>query len=287
MKSQILVIGFWLLASATGGIGLCAGEYRVQAILTTADPVPGDTAGDGWNFAEIQKVFVATLINDRRIVTVLGTVRQQQPYRAIFRFRDGTVARVVREGDHLAGMNSFVDLGGQNQIENLGFLDRILLGPQGQVAFRGEIEPTPAESRVGWWIAAEDGIQMVMRDGDPAPGFGTGYVYQDGQPTLALGSQGRIALSSTVYGSEPRGLRTVWFGIPELLTPKFREMDPAPGTSSTLAGTDLPGRVTLTTSGSILLVAQVKSDFDAFKSNTGLWLATDRNVELLVPPHFS
>ncbi len=287
MKSQILVIGFWLFASATGRIGLRAGEYRIQAILTTADPVPGDTAGDGWNIAEIRKVFVTALLNDRHHVTVLGTVRQRQPYRAIFRFRDGTLAQVVREGAHLAGMNSIVDLGGQNRIENLGFLDRILLGPEGQVAFQGVIEPAPAESQVGWWIAEEDGIQMVMRDGNPAPGFGTGHVYQAAQPSLALGSQGRIALSSSVSDAEPRGLRTVWSGKPGFLTPKFREMDPAPGTSSTFAGTDLPGRVTLTKSGGILVVAQVKSDFDAFKANTGLWLATDRSVELLVPPHFS
>ena len=287
MKTRVLVLGFWLLATASCNFGLFAGEYQARAILTTTDPVPGDTAGDGWNLAEISKVFLTALLNDRGEVTVLGTVKQQLPYRAIFRFREGIISRIVREGEHLIGMNSFIDLEGQNQLEKLDFLDRILLGDEGQVAFRGVIEPAPVTSRVGWWIADEAGIRMVMRDGEPAPGFGAGYVYQSMEPKLALGSHGRIALSSTVSRSEPRGLSTVWSGKPGFLIPKIRESDPAPGTSSTFAGAYFPGRVTLTESGSILLEAQVQTDFDAFKPNTGLWLATDRSVDVLISPHFS
>jgi hypothetical protein len=123
-----------------------------------------------------------------------------------------------------------------------------ILRPTGRVAFQGELDVADTATKGGIWVGMIGNLQLLVREGDPAPGttlnFAAGARYfQDGLH-LAMNDAGQIALRAKLAGA---GVTTandqaIFTGTPGALTLVARLGDAAPDVpGATLAKTSTEG----------------------------------------------
>jgi hypothetical protein len=96
------------------------------------------------------------------------------------------------------------------------------------------------------WLASDDGIAPVAREGTPAPGTSSGVNFGSMDTTVALNNLGQVAFTSPLLGTgiTSNNDRGLWAGTPDALQLIAREgdvidLDPGPGTLlKTISGTN-------------------------------------------------
>lgn len=125
---------------------------------------------------------------------------------------------------------------------NFGLFDRIAMNPNGQTAFRASLHLSgPGVDLTNndgiWSEGGGNGVELLAREGDPAPGMGPGVNWGtfDSNGALSINSQGhaafraRLSLDSPAVDSSNSG--GVWSeGGGNGLQLVARAGDPAPGT---------------------------------------------------------
>ncbi|HEV8608254.1 MAG TPA: choice-of-anchor tandem repeat NxxGxxAF-containing protein [Tepidisphaeraceae bacterium] len=113
--------------------------------------------------------------------------------------------------------------------------DRTTLNDLGQVAFRGVLTgpSVTAANDSASWMGAPGDLQILAREGNPAPG---GLVYGDmqGFDYPVLSPKGKVAfLANVAGGNDPFNNRAFFAGTPGNLELVAHSGDAAPGTNST------------------------------------------------------
>jgi len=113
--------------------------------------------------------------------------------------------------------------------------DRTTLNDLGQVAFRGVLTGpnVNANNDSAFWIGTPGNLQLLAREGSPAPG---GLIYGDSQgfDYPVLSPHGNVAFLSNIAGDAgPYGNRAFFAGTPGNLQLVAHTNDPAPGTNTT------------------------------------------------------
>ena len=97
----------------------------------------------------------------------------------------------------------------------------------GVALFRSTLAGAPQTADVGLWLGSPGAVQLVAREGDPAPGFPAGSVYT-GLAHAALNDAGQLAFFGYA-GVLPNQTEALWTGVPGALAVVARTGDPAPG----------------------------------------------------------
>lgn len=115
----------------------------------------------------------------------------------LWRWQDGQLRKIAREGDQAPGVAAGVVF---DSITYDGQAPAVS-NDQGDVAFVATLHKTgtlsPIESSI--WRETDDGLELIARTGDPAPGTGTGTVFNQFRPPI-MNSLGQIAFRGTVIG---------------------------------------------------------------------------------------
>ncbi len=158
----------------------------------------------------------------------------------------------------------------------------------GQVALRGVVTGPGVSDANGEAIWAErpNGLALVARAGDPAPGMPSGVRFDnfyDNLPTsdaIALNDSGHLAFRAATIGS---GLTTannvgIWSDASGSLSLTARTGNQAPGTAAGVTFSSLLAPA-LNNAGQVAFIATLTGSGVTLTNNTGIW-ATDRSGAL-------
>jgi hypothetical protein len=164
-----------------------------------------------------------------RATTLTGSGVDPTNNSGIWLDRSGSLALVVREGDHPPGMPSGVTFGAFGENSSV-----LALNNASQIAFRAPLTGTgvvPFVNDAGIWSEGSGSLALVARTGDPAPGLPSGVNF-DTILHPALNNQGQIAFQGYLVGTGVDPLvnsRGIWFGKSGSLAMVARAGDHAPG----------------------------------------------------------
>lgn len=258
--------GFWV--GPPGALALVARE---------GDPAPGAPPGAVYNFNSSSIGIVLNGAGDVAFNAFLSGGGTSGG--AIWAGSPGSPTLVARKGDQPPGTGPGVEFSS---------LRSPTLNALGEIAFGATLfgaGVTPANS-AGLWAGAPGGLQLVIREGDPAPGGAPGEVVDLGN---FPGLQGLTAngLVLTAQGTRFAGPgvsaandQAVWIGPAGGLQLVAREGDPAPGTPGDTVLANLTRRAA-NAGDEVLFISNLAGSLISGGAN-GLWLADGGGVELLL-----
>jgi len=157
----------------------------------------------------------------------------------------------------------------------------LMLNDAGQIAFRAALAGTAVDSSndYGMWAGAPGALQLIAREGNPAPGT-EGHLFGPfngpfvDPPVPVLNAAGEVAFAANHTGG--RGIWRWSGGVLELVT---RTGSSAYGMSGTLDNVFNPW---MNASGSVVFLASVTGEGIDFTNNRGIWSGVPGAVELVV-----
>lgn len=218
-----------LAIAAAAGLAGTAGAIEPTIVMRSGMPAPG-TAG------VFEEVFGPPAIDAAGDV-VFGALLAEGPGVAdgsrtgIWATEAGLLGLAARAGSPAPGTSGavFEYFGGEPVLVtrrggNVGFVGGLVDGVGG----------VTNDNNMGVWAGPPGSLELVLREGDPAPGI-PGAIVGDLQSPW-LGADGSVAISGALEIG-PGGVvgatsRVVWVGMPGALQPAARTGDPAPGTPS-------------------------------------------------------
>lgn len=178
----------------------------------------------------------------------------------------GSVQLMARKGDPAPGT--------QPGITWMGLSDFPSVGGGGNVLFRGTLTGpgVTAASDRGFWLGNENGVQLVAREGDAAPGI-PGVNYGAFGSSLDVDSIGRVLFETNLTGAGVTSANNfaIWYGTPEDLQVLVRRGDTLPGLSATTTF-DLSAGGKLGSSNGVLLSAILSGPDVHFSANEKILL---------------
>lgn len=192
---------------------------------------------------------------------------------------------LVREGDHAPGTPEGVSFA---SVAN----SRWNTNPPGQSLIIAElIGPgvTSANDR-GLWLADEDGLTLVARKGDQAPGMPAGVKFEFGTPLVtALDDTGRVAFLTDLIGPGvgPDNDNMIWITGANGLTLVAREGDQAPGAAagevySMYLNSGFPVKHYLNSNGQIAFMDKLVGPNVTGGNDDAIWLGTPDDLTIRV-----
>ncbi len=186
--------------------------------------------------------------------------------RGIWSEGPGVLALVAREGSPAPGMAAGVNFGTLN--------DYVVLGSGGTVAFGSELTGTGVNSLNGFgiWSGGPNGLTLVARRGDPAPGITAGAIFYSVMFCNTVNGAGRTAFFSLLAGtgldsSNDEGL---WSDVSGVLTLVARKGSPAPGTPAGVSFERLDGP-SLNNTGRIVFAGSLSGTGVDSSNRKGVW----------------
>ena len=218
---------------STGGTGVFLfTEGSTMGIARTGDPAPG-----GRTFQALQ----APQLNDQGL-GIFWSNLMDSPRTGFFMFSDASIQPIVQVGDPGPLGPPFISL------------SDAALSSTGRVAFTGAAEGIVG----GMFLHSPEGIRLLVRGGDPAPGGGTlGFL-----SGLSLNALGQVAFSASLSTGSYGGF-LFWGGEINIIA---RPGDPAPG-GDTFVLVAIPR---LNDQGQVLFLGALSS------GATGVFLASPR-----------
>ena len=236
---------------------LAAAPFNFTPVAVTAQPAPGLAPGISFNFFSApalnsagQCVFQATLVG--------STVTSANNF-SLWVGAPGQLTLLARQGDPAPGTASGVVYStfAQRRID-----------PLGRCAFDGFVSGanvTVGNNRAIWWGPAGR-VALLARDGDPAPGAGSGVFFGRvggiglGGPTLNV--NGQTAFTGWLNGANvvtPGNERGLWMGVPGGVSLLVRSGDPVPGSGSGITYADFSSAA-MNGAGQITFGASVRGE---------------------------
>lgn len=177
----------------------------------------------------------------------------------------GGLQLLAREGDAAPGTGA--------AFGNL--LPQVRLNDAGTAAFKGLLAGggvTPTNDS-GIWSGPVGGLQLVAREGDPAPTLPGGVLLGE-LPEPVLGDGGHLAFVSPLAGAGVNASNdsALWSGTPGAMFAVVREGDAAPGTAP---GTSLAAFTTaprINSAGRIALVATLGGGATTAANDESVWV---------------
>ena len=125
----------------------------------------------------------------------------------------------------------------------------------------------------GIWIATSEGLALVAREGDPAPGTTAGETFGGflSNPSLSINNAGQTAFNATLTGATGTTDRGVWSNASGELALVARKGDAAPGTGGAFSNLFDPR---INGAGHAAFVAQSTA-------GNGIWQETDAGLALV------
>jgi hypothetical protein len=142
------------------------------------------------------------------------------------------------------------------------------------VAFRARLQGTGVNDTndLGLWADLGNGLALVARAGDAAPGAGAGVVWKEVGLDPAVAASGTIAFYATLTGTGVTADNDagIWIGSPGDLHLAARKGDAAPGVADATF-LSLDRQVRINSAGSAVVRASLVGDAIDVSNNTGLW----------------
>lgn len=190
---------------------------------------------------------------------------------------DGSVySKVASNGDPAPGGGTYTDFP-----QNIGVNERA------QLAFIGTTAESPDDQfgdTEGYYLGSGEGIDVLVREGDPAPGGGTvsnicipgflGCSYNYGN----LNDNGQIAFSAALTGTSDD--TALFLASPGGLTELARKGDPVPGGNGVFENFySIHGP---NENGQVAFIAAISGTSGGEHDNEGIYIADESGVTLLV-----
>ncbi|MDH3968309.1 MAG: VCBS repeat-containing protein [Rhodospirillales bacterium] len=244
---------------------------QIQLAARKGFAAPGLPAG-----TRIEQFSGSPVVNGSDQVAFAGTLESEGGVdpgndEAIWVGKAGQVQLLVREGDEAPGAPG-------TRFENLANADTPpALNNTGTVAFRssldnieGEIDPERDE---GIWAGKPGSVQLVVREGDPAPGTPSGVVFSSFlNPGALVNSTGQVAFIARLRGAgvDAGNDLGIWVGKPGALQLVVRTFDQAPGAPDGVRFESL-GTPSLNANGGIAFAAELDGLDVTADNDEGVW----------------
>jgi len=202
----------------------------------------------------------------------------------------GTLEMVMRKGVDGPGA------AGDTLVTNVGAGFFNHMNDSGQIVFDAQLSQTagntpaiPGNDRVYYIYTPGNGYQVLVREGDAAPGTGSATIgLVSGGWSLASGSNiftndGRVLAHTDLFGGDVIGItndRALYFFSTSGHTMVMREGDPAPGTDATFNVVN-NSNTTCNSTGTVAFMAVVSGGSSTTANDAGLWVGTPGNLQLV------
>ena len=270
MRTGVLAI------AAAAGLAGTAGAIEPTVVMKTGTQAPG-TPG------VFEQVFGPPAIDAAGDV-VFGALLAEGPgvtndsRTGIWATEMGMLGLAARAGSQAPGTDGAV-------FEFFGGEPVLVTRRGGRVGFVATLVPGvgDATSANDWgvWAGPPGALDLVVREGDPAPGIPGAIV--DELQTPYLGADGSVAISGGLELG-PGGVvgatsRVIWVGMPGALQPAARTGDPAPGTPSTFDFLNIQGYGGI---DSLALAGEIAfTNGVTFTEDAGGWVGGPGSLELV------
>ncbi len=263
--------------------GVDAAPVTYQAIAAYLDPAPGAQPGQYFRY-----FYTPSINNDGVIVFVAelggeGIISSNAD--GIWKGTPGTLINVAREGNQAAGLASGVFY---SSTSGTGF-DATSASASDKIYFCSYLAGNVTQSNnSGFWLASPGGVELVIREGESAPGAAPGVVFSnpsasDSFSRFAMGSNNHIVLTALITGPgvvpwvNDLGL---WSGQAGSLALAARTGDPAPGAGSDARFSDI-GSAVVNRNGVVAFRAQIAGAGVDSSNDTGIWWGVPGNLQLI------
>ncbi len=252
------------------------------------DPAPGTEPGvefDIFSFSSTDN----TLLNDNGQAAfwsqLVGPGVDTSNRRGLWTHASGSTELIVRGGDPVPGADPGVVFTSPTR-------NNFVINNTGQVVFStGLTGPGVGLSNSSsiWSKSVGSTLQLVARDGDPAPGAGPGMVYGRGPfPSIEsvigpfINDAGQIAFRKSVIpaGSSGSGDNGIWLGAAGSMQLLALVGNDAPGTEPGVTYQDLTSDPVLNGAGQVVFSGRLIGPGIDATNDRGIWLGTDSSLDL-------
>ncbi len=260
-----------------GGVFL-AGSVGPELVARKGGPAPGTDAGVVFDIFG----FGTPTLNGAGKVAFNGFLAGPGVLfginnRGIWAGAVGNLQLVVRGGDPAPGTNPGIAFSA---------VGSPVLNDAGEVAFGGNVTGPTVDSTndQGIWAGAVGNLQLVVREGDPAPGTDPGVVFVGGAAPVLNGAgevafRGRLAGPGVLSGINNLG---IWAGAVGNLQLVVRGGDPAPGTDDGVVFGISFGTPTLNGAGKVAFKNRIFGPGVDSTNDQGIWAGAVGNLQLVV-----
>jgi hypothetical protein len=169
----------------------------------------------------------------------------------------------------------------------------IRINRAGQTAFTANLTGSGIDTSNarGGWVQGPNGLQLIYRGGDQAPGTPSGVLYagsySNGWIGFVLNGVGQTAYSTSLTGPgiDSTNAQAVWAGAPGSMALVARAGEHAPGTASGVSFARLSFDVrslSLNDAGQVAFQAGLTGAGVNLNNDTGIWAGTPGNLSLVV-----
>jgi len=234
---------------------LLLGQVNITSVAVTGDAAPGG----GTYTSFLKHDFVLNAAGQ------VGFGGQVQGAQGVFLYSGPVHTLVARSGSQAPGMPAGVNY--------LGFAD-LALGSSGQMAISGNAD----NNQGAVWSGIPGALQLVARQGDPAPGISPPQNYASYFSNLAINGAGVVAFHQGDTSTNSPDRRSIWMGQPGSIQLLATDNANAPGTTKTFFDVTFPF---ISESGKVAFYAVLNPFVPTNGGDTGLWMGTPGAVQLV------
>jgi hypothetical protein len=250
-----------------------SGVLRTRALTNT--PPPG--MHDDWRFTQF----------DRKLFTSTGQTFfranvTQSPFGAgemIVMENGGAFSKIERAGDQAPGLPpGWV---------HYTITSDILASAGGRVAFSGDIDAPNSPPGGGYtiWTGTAGALNIAAHVGDPAPGTGTGVVFDGPTPTLvAMNASGQILFNGDLTGTGVTNANRTgtWLGQPGSATLVARQGNAAPGFPAGATYSRVGINPSLSSTGHVAFAGMVSGGGVTTTNDSAIWAGAPGSLAVVV-----